>query len=75
MNLIELIKNIISLITEYFKYKTISHKDITLENIIIDIENTKNEIVTELNKDNPNMHLINRLYTKLRNLSKRKTRL
>ena len=75
MNLIELIKNIISLITEYFKYKTISHKDITLENIIIDIENTKNEIVTELNKDNPNMHLINRLYTRLRNLSERKTRL
>ena len=36
MNLIELIKNIISLITEYFKYKTISHKDITLENIIIE---------------------------------------
>ena len=75
MNLIELIKNIILLITEYFKYKTISHKDITLENIIIDIENTKNEIITELNKDNPNMHLINRLYTKLRNLSERKTRL
>ena len=75
MNLIELIKNIISLITEYFKYKTISHKDITLENIIIDIENTKNEIITELNKDNPNMHLINRLYTKLRKLSERKTRL
>ena len=75
MNLIELIKNIISLITEYFKYKTISHKDITLENIIIDIEKTKNEIITELNKDNPNMHLINRLYTKLRNLSERKTRL
>lgn len=75
MNLIELIKNIISLITEYFKYKTISYKDNTLENIIINIENTKNEIITELNKDNPNMHLIDRLYTKLRNLSERKTKL
>lgn len=75
MKIIDLIKSITNAISNYFSYKTISYKDDTIEYIDKQIENVKNEIVKELNRDNTNLYTINRLYSQLRKLSKRKTKL
>lgn len=75
MKIIDLIKSITNVISNYFSYKTISYKDSTIEYIDKQIEIVKNEIVKELNRDNTNLYIINRLYSQLRKLSNRKTKL
>lgn len=75
MKIIDLIKSIANAISNYFSFKTISYKDDTIEYIDNQIEKIKDEIITELNKHNPNMHYINRLYKQLSNFYSRKTKL
>ena len=75
MKIIDLIKSIVNAISNYFSFKTISYKDDTIAYIDKQIENVKNEIINELNRDYPNMHHINRLYKQLSNFQSRKTKL
>ena len=73
--IIKLLQSITNAISNYFNFKTISFNDDTIEYIDNQIEKIKDEIITELNKHNPNMHYINRLYKQLSNLYSRKTKL
>lgn len=75
MQIIELIKNIFLSIANYFQYKNTSFKDNTIAYIDKQIENIKNEIINELNRDYPNVHYINRMYKQLSNFQQRKTKL
>lgn len=75
MKIIDLIKSIANAISNYFSFKTISYKDDTIAYIDEQIENIKNEIINELNRDYPNMHYIDRLYKQLSNFQSRKTKL
>ena len=75
MKIIDLIKSIVNAISNYFQYKNTSYKDDTIEYIDKQIENVKNEIINELNRDYPNMHYIDRLYKQLSNFQSRKTKL
>lgn len=75
MKIIDLIKSIVNAISNYFQYKNTSYKDDTIAYIDKQIENVKNEIINELNRDYPNMHYIDRLYKQLSNFQSRKTKL
>lgn len=75
MQIINLIQSIVNTIANYFNFKTVSYRDNTIEYIDNQTEKLKDEIITELNKDNPNMHYIDRLYKQLSNFHSRKTKL
>lgn len=70
-----LIVNMISIVSSWLKIKSTTTTIDTLEDIQKEKEILKNEIIRELNCDDADLHYIDRLYTKLRDLSKRENKL
>lgn len=70
-----LITNIISIITSWFKIKSTTIVVDELKHLHKEKEVIKNEIIRELNNNDVDLHYVDRLYTRLRDISKQENKL
>lgn len=70
-----LITNIISIIASWFKIKSTTIVVDELKHLHKEKEVIKNEIIRELNNNDVDLHYVDRLYTRLRDISKQENKL
>ena len=70
-----LITNIISIIASWFKIKSTTVIVDELKHLHKEKEVIKNEIIRELNNNDVDLHYVDRLYTRLRDISKQENKL
>lgn len=70
--MLKFISELLAAIASFFSYKAKTHNQDTIQSLQNDIHTTKNSIINELNKPNPDMFFIRRLYHHLQDLQERK---
>ena len=66
--MLDFLTKLFNAIASFFQYRAVTHNQDTLQSLYNEQQQTKNKIIAELNKSNPDMFYIKRLYHQLQNL-------